>query len=668
MRNHLARLPAVAQFWALSRSEAATLVVLPAAIGVAVGLAAVGFRLLIALLRTLLFETLPAAVQLPFTWWIALIPALGGLLVGLVLQRLGPEVHGTGVPQLMQAVMVRGGRIGVSVGPARALVAALTIGSGGSAGQEGPVVQIGGAIGSNFGQLWRLPEERLRTYVGCGVAAGIAAIFNTPIAGLFFALEVILGEFRGLAVVAVVLAAVTGAATSRVFLGDRPAFDVPPHPLVSPLELGLYLVLGLLAALVAVAFIRALDLVGSAFGRVRLAAPAKPAVGGLAVGVIGLWFPQVLGLGYGTIQEALRGQVSLSLLAALLVLKLAATSLTIGSGGAGGVIGPTLFLGAMLGGAFGKVAHAWAPTWTADAGAYAGVGSAAVFAAALHAPLTGVFTLFELTGDAHSILPLLAGVATGAYVAPRLYRWSIFTARLRAFGIEPRPEPGLLEQISVAEAMTPDPATVPPTLPLSEMAERFRQTGRSEFPVVDAQGDLDGIVTLSDLSRALERRDTALAVGDIATRDLLVAYPDEPVRAAIERLAMGDVGQLPVVDRSNPRRLLGLLRRSDVIGAYGRLLRAERARRRLAITRAGVEPARGTTFVEIDLSADAVAGGRRLRELALPAECVVVSIHRSGRVLIPRGDTTLLPGDHLTIYTRLDQAAAVRLALLGAAE
>jgi CIC family chloride channel protein len=534
-------------------------------------------------------------------------------------------------------------------------------------GREGPIVQIGSAIGSSIGQWLRLGEKRIKILVACGAAGGIAATFNAPIAGVFFALEVILAEFTAPSFGLVVLASVTATAVSRAFLGDFPAFTVPPYSLVSLWEFLIYPVLGLLSALLAAFFIRFLYKFEDIFDRWKVKEYLKPAAGGLLIGGIGLFFPQIFGVGYEAIESTLVGQISLHILILLIVVKVVATSLTIGSGGSGGVFAPSLFLGAMLGGAFGTLVHNWFPSVTASSGAYALVGMAAVFAGASRAPITAVIILFEMTGDYRIILPLMAAVVISTYISERFSRESIYTLKLLRRGIDLRgkTEQDLMNLILVSEAMTPDVETIPYDLPVHNLIKKFSESDHHGFPVTDGVGNLIGIVTPKDVEAAIRNEEVArmihdteflIRVGDIATTSPLVCYPDETLSDALTRFQEKGIGRLPVVERWDPNKLLGLLTRSDIISAYNR---AADQHKKL-VGRMKVDRPTDTKFVQIELITNSVLVGRKIRELKLPEDTILVSIRREDKTLIPRGNTTLKEGDRIIALTTLHQEENLR--------
>ena len=635
--------------------ETGVLIVTALIVGLGGGLGAVAFRWLINSFRHFFFDVMRDWLWFMGPAYVVVVPALGGLIVGLLVYFFAREAKGHGVPEVMEAIAIRGGRIRPVVVVVKSLASSVCIGSGGSVGREGPIVQIGSALGSTVGQLLRLSDERVRNLVACGAAAGIAATFNAPIAGVIFALEVILGEFSVAYFSTVVISSVTASVVGRIAFGNVPAFVIPEYSLVSPWELLLYVLMGGLAGLVALLFVRVLYWSEDLFDDWRFPEYVKPAAGGLLVGVIGFYFPQVFGVGYPAIGDALLGRMALGIMGLLILLKILATSLTIGSGGSGGVFAPSLFIGAMAGGVFGTVAHRILPGITAAPGAYALVGMAAVFAGAAHAPITAIIILFEMTNDYRIILPLMLATVVSTLLAQRLYPESIYTLKLSRRGV--RLEHGrdidVMQGVLVGEAMTTHVETVDADLALPELDLAFRETHHHGFPVLDASGELFGVVTIQDLERAKERESiNGLLVRDVATRRVLVAYPDEPVWAALKRLGTRDVGRLPVVDRQNPKRLVGAIRRHDIVRAYqvgiGRKLDMQARTDQLRLGKLT-----GTELVDVEVLPASPVVHRPVKELKLPDDCVLVSVLRDNRVIIPHGDTRLMPGDRLTALVGL---------------
>lgn len=667
----------------LLASEEFVLVSTALLVGVGAGLGAVLFRYLITGVDRLAYDLLP-------TWFpslgkgvVLVAPPVGGLLVGILVYRFAREAKGHGVPEVMEAVALRGGRIRPIVALIKALASSLSIGSGGSVGREGPIVQIGSALGSSVGQFFHLSDERIRNLVACGAAGGIAATFNAPIAGVIFALEVILGEFSVAYFSTVVISAVAAGAIGQAVFGATAAFPVPiEYHIVSVWEFGLYPLLGLLAALVGVAFVRALYWTEDLFARWK-SVPGwlQPAVGGALLGLLALSYPrfsgiewsripQVFNLGYDVIESTLQNQVVFQVVAWLLLLKLLATILTLGSGGSGGVFAPSLFMGSMLGAGFGVLVGNAAPFATAPPGAYALVGMGAVFAAAAHAPITAVLILFELTGDYQIILPLMLTIVVATLLARRwLSGESIYTLKLTRRGVHLQAgrDVDVLSSVRVEDVMTAEVTTVDYDLSIVGFSEVLDQRRFRGFPVLDDRGELWGIVTSSDLERAVQddlpRSAQVSQIGTPRSR-LVVAYRDDSIGDVLLKMGPRGLSRLPVVSRANPTQLVGLIGRQNVIRAYHVAMsrRSELAHR---VRRSAMREPGGYEYVEIELEAGDPAVEKSIGELApdLPEACVLVSILRDGAIVIPHGATKLEAGDVVTAYTRRPAAAELRATL-----
>jgi CIC family chloride channel protein len=632
--------------------ETAVLVSTALLVGLGTGLGAVAFIWLLRMLQRFFTLTGEGLRAVAGPAGLVLVPMLGALIAGPLITFFAREAKGHGVPEVMQAIALRGGRIRPVVAVIKAFASAACISSGGSAGREGPIVQIGSALGSTVGQLFRLSDDRIRNLVACGAASGIAAVFNAPIAGVIFALEVILGEFTTRYFGTVVIAAVASSVVGRAFLGDQPAFHVPAHTLVSPWEILLYTVLGVLTALGAIVFVRMLYWFEDRFDEWRFPDYLKPAIGGLLTGVVGLLFPQVLGSGLEFIGESIAsGGTEFWLVLALGGLKILGTSFTLGSGNSGGVFAPALFTGAMLGEAFGEMAHRLLPGFTAVPGAYALVGMAALFAAAAHAPITAVLIVFEMSGDYRLILPLMFATVVSTLLSEHLQRESIYTLKLvrRGIHLERGHDIDVMQGITVGEAMTRDPETVSVSTPLRELSDRLATGHYHGYPVLDEEGKLCGVVTLQDLERVTRggKRPPGAKVGQICTRNPLVAYPDEPLWTALKRIGTRDIGRLPVVSREDPTRLVGLIRGNDIIRAYNKAI-ARRVELQHRAERLRLGKVTGTEFIEADVHSASPLAGQQVKELNLPSDCVLISIQRGRRLVIPHGDTVLLPGDRVT--------------------
>ncbi|KPK27601.1 MAG: hypothetical protein AMK69_10315 [Nitrospira bacterium SG8_3] len=553
--------------------------ILATLVGLAGGFGAIGFRYLIGFIQEVAYGSGQNLVELaPLTpWYLRIwIPALGGLAVGPLVYFLAREAKGHGVPEVMEAVALRSGIIRKRIVVVKSLASAISIGTGGSVGREGPIVQIGSAIGSSMGQVLRISEDRIRTLVGCGAAAGIAATFNAPVAGSMFALEIILGDF-GLATFSpIVISSVVATAVSRHFLGDFPAFLVPAYQLVSAWELPLYVILGFFCALVAVTFTTVIYRAEDFFDNLKFPGYLKAFLGGLILGVMGLRFPHILGVGYAAIDMALMQQLAWWVLLLLVGFKILATSVTIGSGGSGGIFAPSLFMGAMAGGFFGNVVHHIFPGVTASPGAYSIVGMGAVVSGTTHGPLSAILILFEMTGDYKIILPLMIACIISSLASGQLLKDSIYTLKLARRGINIRAgkEVNVLKSIPVSDVMNPEVETIPEYIPLGELAEKISKSKYKSFPVVDQEGRLTGIVTHYDYRDVIfdENLKDLVVVKEVATPKVVTVSIDENLYDAMEKITSKDFSLLPVISNREPRRLLGVLTRRDIISAYNRAI------------------------------------------------------------------------------------------------
>ena len=561
-------------------NENAVMIAMAVIVGILGGYGAVAFRWLIGFFQNLFFGQgtgtfLDYLLGLP--WYSRLIPpVIGGLIVGPLVYFLAREAKGHGVPEVMEAVALRGGFIRKRVVFIKAFASAICIASGGSAGREGPIVQIGSAIGSAFGQVLRVSADRMRTLVGCGAAAGIAATFNAPIAGVMFAMEIILGEFGIATFSPIVVSSVMATVISRAYLGNYPAFIVPQYSLVSLYEIPLYIMLGVVAGFVGMGFTTFLYKMEDLFNRVSIPEYIKPAIGGLIVGAIGIFFPHIFGVGYDAIELAIQGNMTFLLLFSLIFIKILATSLTLGSGGSGGVFAPSLFIGAMTGGAFGYLAHTLFPGATATSGAYSLVGMGAVLAAATHGPINGILILFEMTGSYKIILPLMLSCIISAVLASQIKRESIYTLKLIRRGVNIRAgrDVNVMRSLLVRDAMTRDVVTVSENMPLKDLVRFTLGSKYASFPVVDREGFLSGIITFQDFKEVIyeEGLEHLVVAGDIATRGVITITENESLNRALQKIGFRNIEQLPVVEEANPRVIKGILSRRDIFAAYNKAL------------------------------------------------------------------------------------------------
>lgn len=641
--------------------------ILAVTIGAAAGVAAICFRMLVDMMTWLFFDVAGAGALAPVMGAatpIALL-ALGGLAVGLIAKYLAPEAKGQGIPEVMLAAAYYGGRIRPHVALVKALAAAVTLGSGGSAGRDGPVVHIAAALGSGLGQFLKLNDRRVTLCLACGAAGAIAAIFNAPIAGVMFALEVILGRFTSMAFGFVVLSSATATVVHQTLTDNRaPAFVIPhAFQLNSAWELPLYALMGLLAALIAMVYIRTICVVEDAVGKIHIPDYAKPALGGSLVGAVGIFEPRVFAVGYDTIEAALATQLAFGGLLLLCALKLVCTALTVGSGGAGGVFVPSLFIGAMFGGAFGIAAHALFPDIAAHPGAYALVGMAAVFAGSAHAPITAVLMLFEMTNDYHIILPLMIAAVISTFVSQRFLPDSMYTVKLRRRGIDlgAVQDVNLMDAISVAEAMDAKFEAVRPSMPLTALIMKFAAGVELGYPVVDDDGKLVGVVTKTDVQKAeIDGNPDLVTAGEICTRNVMVVRPEQSLSSALTQLATCNVKRLVVVDPNYPTRVIGMLTGTDVVAAYARAYRESLKRMQQADAMSGLRQRGETAIVEDTLTSGARLIGMKVMDAAFPEGSTLAAVRRGNETIIPRGSTTFEIGDTLVVLSTRDDLGEIR--------
>ncbi len=572
----------------LKISENAFLIGISFIVGISTGLGAAAFRWLIMESRQIFFGH-------QALWLIPIIPMLGGLIVGPIVYFYAREAKGHGVPEVMAAVALKSGAIRPRVAIAKAVASAICIGSGGSAGREGPIVQIGAAVGSTIGQVLHLSGERVKVLVGCGAAAGIAAVFNAPIAGMFFALEIILGDFAIGTFAPVILSATLSSVISRAIFLDKPAFVVVPYNLVSAAEIPLYIILGFLCGIVAFLFIRSLYFVEDIFDeRLKIPGYLNPAIGGLFLGLLGLFTikagltvlnttsPPIFSDGYETVTAILQGNGLWGVLLALSFLKIVATSLTLGSGNSGGIFAPSLFMGATAGGFFGIAVHSLFPTLTAAPGAYALVGMAAVVAGTTHATITSILIVFEMTGDYKIVLALMIACVFSTLISKRLSPESIYTMKLVRQGIKLSggKDVNLLDVMRIRDVMRPEINGIPVHTKLMNIYRYFEDSELNSVPVLNNDGSLYGIIYLKDLRSVLAKHeaDSLIIASDIATRDLVKVNAEDNLNAAFQAFGTRDDEVIPVVSKSNPSNVEGFIYRLDLMNHYNRMLAARASR------------------------------------------------------------------------------------------
>ena len=475
-----------------------------------------------------------------------------------------PAACGHGVPEVMVAVARNGGRIRPQVAVVKAIASALCIAGGGSVGREGPIVQIGSALGSSLAQAFKLDEQRIKLLVACGAAGGIAATFNAPLAGVFFAMEIILRRFETEAFGMVVLSSVTASVIGRGILGDDPFLSLPTFHIDHLVQYPLFAALGLIAGLVGVAFSRILYAIEDVCDWVwRGPEWARPAAGGLLLGALLLLLPQMYGVGYPDLGKAVAGGYGIAFLLALLVGKIIACSLTIGIGGSGGVVAPSLFCGAMGGAAFGEIVHAVAPSSGGSVGAYALIGMGAVFAGAARAPITAVVILFELTGEYSIILPLMLAIVLATGISHLVSLDTVYTRKLLRRGIDiDEPANATLRRQSVKAFMVTPPEPLTAELDLHQAAARFGSSQNTHLPVTGDDGTYLGTLAAHDVMNALATADPASVRALIRRADPVTEH--SPLGDALDQLDRG-AGAVPVIDSAGT--VTGWLRHRDLLTA-----------------------------------------------------------------------------------------------------
>jgi chloride channel protein, CIC family len=549
----------------LRQREEQVFLVLALVIGALTGLVVVAFILLTERMGMRLYPMGGAP------WRRLLFPVVGSLGIGYLLYRYFPNARGSGVPQTKAALFAREGRITLRTVLGKFFCTSATLASGIPLGREGPSVQVGAGIGSVLGRLLGLRTEQVKKLIPVGASAAIAAAFNTPLAAVLFSLEEIMGDLNAPVMGAVVLASATAWMVLRLFLGDHPLFKVPQYQLAHPAEFAVYVVLGVAGGVVSAVFAKLLLGMRERFLRF----PQKtiwfqPVVGGVLVGVMGWFVPQVLGVGYGFVGDALNGKMAFNLMLLLVVLKLLAVTTSYASGNAGGIFGPALFIGAMLGGTVGTVAHHLFPAYTATPGAYALVGMGAVFAGIVRAPMTSVVMIFEMTQDYAVIVPLMIANLVSLFIASRLHHEPIYEALAVQDGIhlptaKTRERYGQHQVVRVMHTAT---ELLPAEITVREAVERVRPTEFRTWLVTDRRGVV-GVINLSRLERELAEGADKKLCELVDALTFPHVHSDQGLDLALERMGANQIEILPVVNRADVHKLEGIVTLRDVLDAYG---------------------------------------------------------------------------------------------------
>ncbi len=601
-------------------------------------------------------ERFTSAVGDRLSWgsWLFVIAVPLGMFVAYWLNdRFGPGVSGGGVTRVMIGMSLHGGYLPTRLLFPKVLASAFTLGTGGSGGAEGPIAYIGASLGSTLSRYTNFDHDRIRSLVAAGAGAGIGAVFNAPIAGMLFAMEVILGSFAIRHLNAVVIASVVAAVTTHLMIGEELLLTSPPQRAGEPAELLLFVLLAVVAVGFGLIYLKAIDL-----GIRRTVPPPfdrwmKPILYGVTVGLIGVAFPESLGTG----REFLSGLLTFEnagsyvwwTLALIAFFKIVTSVLTRAGGGSAGTFMPALVVGGTVGASFALVAQSLGAS-VIDVGAYAVVGMAAVFATVARAPLTSVIIVFELTGNYELILPLMLGAALATFLGDRFHKASAYTLPLKIKGIQlPTNEDiDLLDTVTVQEVMKEVDGVLRPWQSLADAAEFFDTTGHHGAPVVNDEGELKGMLTLSDIAEAGgPHRDIAIA--DAMSTNPITITPSAAVSEALARMASMGFGRMPVVDELHRKHVIGMFRRESVVSAYEHALSMAKGRE-LYRERNRIRALPGADFFVVEVKRESDAANSEVASLDWPAGTVLVSVQRSTAVLVPSGNTVLRVGDTVTAF------------------
>jgi CIC family chloride channel protein len=562
-------------FQKMKMNEHSFMLIMAVIIGVIGGYASVAIHWMIHFFQKLLWGgEFNLSLLNSIEWYYKLIiPIIGGIVVGLVIRYVAKEAKGHGVPEVMEAITLRNGVIRARVAFAKLFSSAFYIASGGSVGREGPVIQIGSAVGSAVGQFLKVNPKRMKTFVACGAASGIAAAFNAPVAGALFAVEIILGDFAVAQFSPIVISSVTATIISRHYHGDFPAFVTPSYQLVSPFEIFNYIILGFLAGLVALAFIKTLYLSEDIADKINLPDWLKGAAGGLMIGFIGLFAPEIFGVGYDTMASALSGTLVWKTALLLVFIKILATSISLGSGGSGGIFAPSLFIGAMLGAFYGNVAHQIFPDWTAEAGAYALVAMGGVVGAATHGPIAAILIIFEMTNDYKIILPLMVTTIIATMLASRMQKESIYTLKLvrRGINIFGGKEINVLKSIKVATVKKRRIDPLPETASFHKVLEKMMSSNHNCVYVKDQNEKICGFICMQELRQTLMDYDHLkhlLIAKDILNPQIQLIKNTDNLDYVMKQFGKYEQDELAVISEENGYEIMGAVWKSDIIAAY----------------------------------------------------------------------------------------------------
>lgn len=657
------------------------MIIIAIIIGIMAGFGAIGIRALIKEISDISFagegSLLDRIIAAP--WYIKLlIPAIGGAIVGPVIYFFAPEAKGHGVPEVMQSILMKGGKIRPRVAFIKAFASSVTIGTGGSVGREGPIIQIGASLGSTVGQFFRVPAKRMKTLVGCGAAAGIAAAFNAPVAGALFAVEIILMDFAVAQFSPIVISSVMATVISHHFEGDFAAFQVPAgYHLASFYDILFYFVLGALSGLISYVFIKVLYFFEDVWdNRLKIRAYYKAAIGGVIIGAIALIFPEIMGVGYDSINMALQGNFIWHLALTLVFVKILATSITLGSGGSGGIFAPSLFMGATLGVAFGLLINEVFPTITADPGAYALVAMGGLVAGTTRAPITAIIIVFELTKDYNVILPLMIVCIISTILSSKLSRESIYTLKLllRDIKIKERAEVNIMKSIKVEDVYSTDFESITEDKNFSEIVESIISRKVPYVYVHDMKENFMGVISIHNIKDMFFERDNLQFVciaGDIADKDVKRVSLDDNCKTVMDKMARCKYDGLPVMDSNDPNKQIGVIWRQDIDNEYKKEIDHIEMTSDLAnkITMSNVEPEvrfmEGYAISEIEVPSIFI--GESIKDLQIRSKygveiLTIKNQRKSGRSVkaIPQANYVFEEGDVIIIAGKVEDVKLLK--------
>jgi CIC family chloride channel protein len=581
------------------------------------------------------------------TWLCFILPTAGALLVGPIIKFISPEIKGGGVSNVISSTILNNGRVRFITPVTKIIASILTIGSGGSAGREGPAVQIGSGIGSMIAQILGLNERKTLTLLAAGAAAGISAVFNAPIAGVMFATEIIMRRFGVKEFGSVIIASVSSSMVTHSFFGNDRIFEIPDCKINSNAELVLYCLLGILCAPLAFSFVKILDKTETIFEKIKVPSLLKPAIGGLLCGSFLYFTPQIYGTGFPAISGAINGEFTITMIIILIVAKIFATSCTIGSGGSGGIFAPLLFVGAFFGNIFEKTCSFMFPASAEKSAVYPLVAMGATFAAVSKAPITSILLLFEITGNYNIVLPTLIAVIASTIAANKIFKESIYTYKLASEGVNTNEilSRTFLDNIRIEEVMLPENKIlkVPASMPIRDLEAYFHMNNSQRSLVIDSKGKLYGTVGIRDLYKKPDKIDSGI-VADISTTKVFTIRPDDSIEDATIIFGSKAFHTLPVVDVFDRKKIVGLLRREDVVELYSNIMKKKYS---------DVESDKKNInsvcaeLLELRVGKNFKCIGAKIVALPLPEKCSIVTIFRNNEQIIPNPQTIIESGDEL---------------------